>query len=206
MIAVAPGSFQSELGCPGDWDPACLRSWLEDPDGDGIYTFETTALPAGNYESKVALNESWDVNYGQGGVQNGPNINFIVPVDHAKVTFRYDSASHVLTISAGHGHDNNVEWDGLRHDSRDLLYRTPGGAVPAGTPVTLRFRTFHNDVTAVTARVYDLNAGGQKLYNMTRAATDVDCYDPALAGNTCDFWQVTLDDPCAEQSVVSVRR
>ena len=45
VIAVAPGSFQSELGCPGDWDPGCLRSWLQDPDGDGIYTFETTALP-----------------------------------------------------------------------------------------------------------------------------------------------------------------
>ena len=79
VIAVAPGSFQSELGCPGDWDPGCLRSWLQDPDGDGIYTFETTALPAGSYEGKVALNESWDVNYGQGGVQNGANIPFTVP-------------------------------------------------------------------------------------------------------------------------------
>ena len=37
-IAVAPGSFQSELGCSGDWDPGCLRSWLQDPDHDGIYT------------------------------------------------------------------------------------------------------------------------------------------------------------------------
>src|SRR5690242_12336423 len=142
VIATAPGSFQSELGCPGDWDPGCLRSWLQDPDGDGIYTFETTALPAGNYEGKVALNESWDVNYGQGGAQNGANIPFTVPVNNAKVTFKYDSSSHVLTISAGHAHDNNVEWDGLRHDSRDTLYRTPGGAVPAGTPVLVRFRTF----------------------------------------------------------------
>ena len=67
-IAVAPGSFQSELGCAGDWDPGCLRSWLQDIDGDGIYTFETTALPAGSYESKVAINESWDENYGADGV------------------------------------------------------------------------------------------------------------------------------------------
>ena len=66
VIAVAPGSFQSELGCPGDWDPTCLRSWLEDPDGDGIYTFETTALPHGSYETKVAINEDWAVNYGAG--------------------------------------------------------------------------------------------------------------------------------------------
>src|SRR5580765_4922406 len=79
VIAVAPGSFQSELGCPGDWDPGCLRSWLEDPDGDGIYTFETTALPHGSYESKVAINEGWDENYGAGGVPNGSNIVFTVP-------------------------------------------------------------------------------------------------------------------------------
>ena len=45
VIATAPGSFQSELGCPGDWQPDCLRSWLQDPDGDGIYTFETTRDP-----------------------------------------------------------------------------------------------------------------------------------------------------------------
>jgi glucan 1,4-alpha-glucosidase len=99
VIAVAPGSFQSELGCPGDWDPSCLRSWLQDPDGDGIYTFETTALPAGSYETKVAINESWDVNYGQGGVQNGNNINFTVPVDNTKVTFSYDAATHMLTVT-----------------------------------------------------------------------------------------------------------
>jgi len=52
VIAVAPGSFQSELGCPGDWDPGCLRSWLQDIDGDGIYTFETTSIPA---SSKPAI-------------------------------------------------------------------------------------------------------------------------------------------------------
>ena len=86
VIATAPGSFQSELGCPGDWDPSCLRSWLQDPDGDGTYTFETTALPAGNYETKVAINESWDENYGQGGVPGGANIPFSVAADDSKVT------------------------------------------------------------------------------------------------------------------------
>src|SRR5258707_4693940 len=100
VIAVAPGSFQSELGCPGDWDPSCLRSWLQDPDGDGIYTFETTALPKGSYEAKLAINESWDENYGAGGVPNGANISFGVPYDNAKVTFSYDAVTHVLTIAA----------------------------------------------------------------------------------------------------------
>jgi glycosidase/fibronectin type 3 domain-containing protein len=192
VIAVAPGSFQSELGCSGDWDPGCLRSWLQDIDGDGIYTFETTALPAGSYEGKVALNESWDVNYGQGGVQNGANLSFAVPFNNAKVQFTYNATTHVLTIVAGFMPDNNIAWDGLRHNSRDILYRTPGGAVPAGTPVTIRFRTFHNDVTAVALRVYDINANGQRIVKMTPAATDVSCYQPGLEQFTCDFWQATL--------------
>ena len=164
MIAVAPGSFQSELGCPGDWSPDCLRSWLQDTDGDGTYTFVTTAIPPGSYEGKVALNESWDVNYGAGGEPGGGNIGFTVPAPGSTTTFSYDSATHVLTITSespsGPSHDNNVEWDGLRHDSRDSLYRTPGGAVEAGTRVTLRFRTFHDDVTAVAARFFSVRTGG----------------------------------------------
>lgn len=195
VIAVAPGSFQSELGCSGDWDPTCLRSWLQDPDGDGIYSFETSVLPAGNYEAKVALNESWDVNYGAGGVQNGDNITFSVPGAGYVVTFSYNSTTHVLNVSVvstGPGSDNNVEWDGLRHDSRDLLYRTPGGAVPSGTPVIIRFRTFHNDVTNVALRVYSVNAAGQTLINMTRVATDVSCYQADLEDSTCDYWAATL--------------
>jgi pullulanase/glycogen debranching enzyme len=99
IIAVAPGSFQSELGCPGDWQPDCLRSWLQDPDGDGIYSFSTSSLPAGNYEAKVAINESWDENYGEGGVPNGPNIPFTVPAACTEIFFIYDPNTHILTIT-----------------------------------------------------------------------------------------------------------
>src|SRR5215218_6859821 len=98
VIATAPGSCQSELGCSGDWDPSCLRSWLQDPDGDGTYTFETTALPAGSYETKVAIDESWAESYGLGG--GSANIPFSVPFDNAKVTFSYVASMHVLTVSA----------------------------------------------------------------------------------------------------------
>ena len=99
VIATAPGDFQSELGCGGDWDPGCLRSWLEDPDGDGIYQFSTDALPPGSYETKVAINESWDENYGAGGAPDGGNISFTVP-PNATVTFSYDAASHVLSVTS----------------------------------------------------------------------------------------------------------
>ena len=100
VIATVPGSFQSELGCPGDWQPDCLRSWLQDPDGDGIYSFSTKALPPGSYEAKAAIDEGWNENYGAGGVPNGPNIAFTVPAPATEIFFSYDAVTHVLTISA----------------------------------------------------------------------------------------------------------
>src|SRR5437867_13203007 len=112
----------------------------------------------------------------------------------ALVLASHDPNTHILTILAGHGPDNNVEWAGLRHDSRDLLYRTPGGAVPAGTPVTIRFRTFHDDVTSVKLRLYDLNSSSESFHPMTPVATHVSCYQPGLENETCDFWGVTLPD------------
>ena len=97
-IITVPGSHQSELGCPGDWSPDCMRPWLQDPDGDGTWTWSTTQLPAGSYEAKVAHGLSWDENYGAGGAPNGANIPFTVPAD-ARVTFSYVLATHVLTIT-----------------------------------------------------------------------------------------------------------
>jgi Ca2+-binding RTX toxin-like protein len=99
VIATAPGDYQSEIGCSGDFDPSCLRSWLEDPDGDGIYQFSTDAIPSGTYQTKVAINESFAENYGAGGVPNGPDISFTVPAN-ATVTFTYDPVSHILSITS----------------------------------------------------------------------------------------------------------
>ena len=99
-IVTAAGSFQDELGCPGDWAPDCMAAWLQDIDSDGTYTFSTTELPAGSYEVKVTHGLSWDENYGAGGAENGANIGFDVPSDGVQVQFSYDVASHVLTVSS----------------------------------------------------------------------------------------------------------
>ena len=100
LVANVPGSFQAAIGCPEDWMPACLRSWLQDPDGDGTFTYMTDKIPAGEYEAKVAINQDWGENYGEGGSAGGANIPFSVPENNTPMVFNYDSASHLLTIRA----------------------------------------------------------------------------------------------------------
>ena len=101
IIATVPGSYQSEIGCSGDWDPGCFRSWLQDINDTDVYSFSTGAIPAGNYEAKVALNGNWDVNYGADGVQNGPNIAFTVPTNGMEVVFQWNSVTRVLRVIVG---------------------------------------------------------------------------------------------------------
>jgi pullulanase-type alpha-1,6-glucosidase len=144
-IVTAAGDFQSELGCPSDWSPDCLRSWLQDPDGDGTFTFTTTALPAGDYQVKATVGLSWDVNYGAGGVPGGPNISFSVPADGSKVTFSYVSASHVLTVLAGNGLPSLKRLKGYWL-SRDYL----GWNADAGSPASYRLYAAPNGGLAVT--------------------------------------------------------
>jgi len=56
-VIVATGDFQSQLGCAKANDAGCLRSWLQDPDGDGLFTFATRALEAGTYSVTLTQNE-----------------------------------------------------------------------------------------------------------------------------------------------------
>ncbi|WP_336921067.1 pullulanase-type alpha-1,6-glucosidase [Aquipuribacter sp. SD81] len=96
------GSFQSELGCPGDWQPECAATQLSDPDDDGTWT-ATFELPAGSWEYKVAIDGSWDENYGPNGTPNSPD-NIAFTTDAAgEVSFSYDEASHVATQETGAG-------------------------------------------------------------------------------------------------------
>ena len=89
------GSLQAELGCPGDWQPACDRTDLEPVAGrPGIYR-GTFAVPADPFEYKVAINGSFDENYGAGGAPGGANIALTAP--GGEVTFTYDHATHAIT-------------------------------------------------------------------------------------------------------------
>src|SRR5688500_17214307 len=95
-----PGNYQSEAGCPGDWDPACAATQLVyDANGD-IWRNTFNVAPGGAYEYKVALNGSWDVNYGLHALQNGPNIPLALAAPQA-VTFYYDHKTHWVTENVG---------------------------------------------------------------------------------------------------------
>jgi len=119
-IATAAGSFQSELGCDEDWQPQCLRSWLQDVDGDGTYSLSTAAIPPGAYELKVALNENWDVNYGDGGTPGGANVPFSVARAGDVVEFTWSPTDNVPTVTVeGQGSgplpgDEDLVTDSLR--------------------------------------------------------------------------------------------
>ncbi|NYD78262.1 alpha-amylase family glycosyl hydrolase [Arthrobacter cupressi] len=90
-----PGSLNSELGCAGDWMPDCAQAQLAYDPADGVWRLAVADLPAGSYEFKAAINNSWAENYGLGGAANGSNILLNHP--GGPVTFRYDPASHLIT-------------------------------------------------------------------------------------------------------------
>jgi pullulanase len=132
IIATVPGSFQGEIGCASDWDPACFRSWLQDVQGSGIYRFSTAGIPAGSYEAKVALNGSWDVNYGAGGVPGGANIAFTVPTTGMDVEFEWNSVTKALRVIVG-----GIQGDLSKAQAYWLSKDTIAWNVPADTTVAL---------------------------------------------------------------------
>jgi len=93
-----PGSWQTAVGCANDWDPACKTTALTD-NGDGTFS-GTFNIPAGSYEYKVALGGSWGENYGVDGVRDGGNYALVLEADSV-VTFTYDSATHLVTVTIG---------------------------------------------------------------------------------------------------------
>ncbi len=116
--AVAPsvalvGSLQSELGCPGDWQPDCAATELAPVDGQADLYRATFDVPAGTWAYKVALNDSWDVNYGAGGAPGGGDI--ALPAPGGPVTFTYDDRTHVISDDVERaappvGSDAKAQW------------------------------------------------------------------------------------------------
>ena len=150
VIAVAPGSFQSELGCPGDWASGLPALVAPGPRRRRHLHVRDHRAPgrAATRPRSRSTRLGRELRPGRRAERREHPVH--CPARHAKVTFCYNAATHVLTIArpATARQQRRVGRPAPRL-ARPTLYRTPGGAVPAGTPVTLRLRTFHDDVTAV---------------------------------------------------------
>ncbi|MBK8134532.1 MAG: Ig-like domain-containing protein [Chloroflexi bacterium] len=87
------------------------------------------------------------------------------------------------TISHAAAVDGEVWWADNYHDSRDPLYRTPGGSAPANTDVTLRLRTAASDLTLAQVRTWNTAMGAGSILNMSKVASN----------GTYDWWSITLN-------------
>ena len=94
-VAVA-GDFNTFLGAPENWAPQYDEAQMEFDFLDQIWK-KSAELPAGFYTFKIAINRSWDENYGAYGTFDGPNHE----LHHAggTVTIRYNHSTRDITIN-----------------------------------------------------------------------------------------------------------
>lgn len=105
---VLVGDLQSQFISTGaenpgkDWDETSVVTQMTYSD-NGLYSF-TGTLPAGEYNYKVALNDSWDENYGfskytnSQGKNDGENIHIKLE-EETTVTFYYNDITHKIADS-----------------------------------------------------------------------------------------------------------
>ncbi|HET9211886.1 MAG TPA: alpha-amylase, partial [Thermoanaerobaculia bacterium] len=94
LVTVA-GDLQSELGCANDWMPDCTATHLAYDPADDVWqgTFD---VPAGSWQYKAALNNSWTENYGANAQANGGNIA-LNRASAASIKFYYSHNTHWIT-------------------------------------------------------------------------------------------------------------
>ena len=87
LPVFVPGTF------PGpSWDAASNQMTYDET--LGLYTYTFVNVPAANYQYKIAINGSWDENYGVGGARDGANYSVTVP-ETMDVTVYYSHATHL---------------------------------------------------------------------------------------------------------------
>jgi pullulanase-type alpha-1,6-glucosidase len=119
-IIVATGNFQTQLGCNKGNDAGCLRSWLEDPDGDGVFSFTSRALKAGDYTVTLAKNE--DATQALADTRS-----FTVKKDGDEIYFGYDTVNNEFIISTTGAPKGSLSKQKAHWVSRDtILWDIPG--------------------------------------------------------------------------------
>lgn len=178
-VLTAPGSFQSELGCAGDWEPDCLVPWLQDPDGDGTWTWSSDQVPVGNYEFKVAHGLSWDESY------PGDNVPVSVPSEGVVVTISYVLETHEVTVTTS---QDGVAPDlgaAKAHWLTPGILAWPGDELPEGADPAALDWALHSSPDGALALEGGAVTGGQATqltYDPAGLPAEVQEAHPELAG------------------------
>jgi pullulanase-type alpha-1,6-glucosidase len=219
QIIVAMGDFQKQLGCFNDNDATCLRAWLEDPDGDGLYDVTTSGLKAGTYTVTFTRNEDpTDV--------IGEPQQFTVEKDGNAVYFGYDSVKEQFTISTTGAPVGNLTkqraiwinkdtilWNisggsGLKYAliySNDAALELSPDGILNGTEIPLRFISDKPDVDILrayphlrdysvfqltdTANVADILKGQVAVVARSQSGRDVDATGIQIPGVLDELYQ-----------------
>ena len=94
-VAVA-GDFNTLLGAPENWAPQYDEAQMELDAIDQLWKLAAD-IPAGHYTFKIALNRSWDENYGAFGAFDGPNHE--LHHDGGRLTIRYDHRTRDISVN-----------------------------------------------------------------------------------------------------------
>jgi len=170
-----PASFNA-VGPWQGWNPSDASTTLTSL-GNNFYLLEYTFAAPGMYTGRLTNTGGWDDQYGADGRGvDAQNASFTVYKANDVAQFWLDGNQSRWAIitppESGAEHDNNIWWNDLGHDSRDGLFRNPGGAVITGTLVTLRMQAADNDLTGVKLRLYNDRTNTESLVDMELAASD----------------------------------
>ena len=173
-----PGPCPSASATPPPLDPAAV---LFDPDGDRVSTATLDLSPGACL--RLVEGAAGQVIDAEADDLSGPVV----------VAFDAPGGTASAYPAGPPAADGRLDPLGFGHDSRDPAYRSPQGASPAGSPIRLRFRTFHSDATGVTLHVSDDVTHRSSDTPMTLAASGVACAEQPQDGlGTCDWWEATI--------------
>lgn len=79
------------------WNPS-RESEMMEYKGNGKYELTVKDVGPANYEYKIAIDGSWDENYGKDGIEHGANISLVVSKTQ-DVKFTYNDISHLVVNS-----------------------------------------------------------------------------------------------------------
>ncbi len=168
------------------WDNSNSSTVMNDL-GHGLFHRSIQIADPTEHVYKAVSTGTWDAIGNDNRSINANNIPFTVYNADDIVPFLLDYRTGRVgvfptAVPTEASHDNEVWWDQLGHNSRDTLYRTPGGPVTTGTDVILRLRAAQGDLTEAKLRLYNDRTNVQSILPMSIAHSD----------GTYDWWQATV--------------